>query len=310
MSLYVIGVGHAFPDGRISNSTINEIGLAITASEGEAHFVSERASTLPLDYIKDSKNIDTWAARSVATANASDLGVQAARLALERAGLTSENIGLVLGDCNTPIETTPCEAQRIGGKLAIRCPAYDMTTGVAGLAQMLETLLAWKLSKVPDYVLLVSSGVASQSVDYRSSSALTFSDGAAAMVIAKKPVSTAQTQFQVLDARTSYSEPCDKFVRFPISGHIEMTSDKEPLVVEAARQLIAEEPADYMYGTRYAAIADKNVVSCHREYGDCVGAAPVAALSLGAQKFSPASSVRLLFVGAGSRIGSISLISE
>jgi len=113
MSLYVIGVGHAFPEGRITNDALKENGISVSSDNSSLDFVAERATTLPLFYITETKNIDTWVARSVAQQNASDLGAQAARLALERAGLTSENIGLILGDCNTPIETTPGEAQRI-----------------------------------------------------------------------------------------------------------------------------------------------------------------------------------------------------
>lgn len=99
------------------------------------------------------------------TYTATSLGIEAAKLALEQAGIRAEQLGLVLGDNATPHQTTPSEAQRVAGALGLKVNAFDMTAGTPSLAVMLEYLNNCQSSRLPEYILLVSSNTPTQRVE-------------------------------------------------------------------------------------------------------------------------------------------------
>src|SRR5690606_212376 len=109
--LHIVGMGHAHPDTEITNELLEDLGTGTNAEWIRHHIgIETRRSVLPLDYIRETKNADPRRALEVAQRTPTDLGVAAARMALERAGLAASDIGLVIGNCCTPFETTPAEA--------------------------------------------------------------------------------------------------------------------------------------------------------------------------------------------------------
>ncbi len=190
--MFILGVGAAHPDVEISDEFLASVGLVPTDDEARMLArcgVRARRGSLPLQYIKDTKNREVLEGRPQALATPTTLGVTASRQALERAGITAEQIGLIVADTATPYQTCPSEAQRIGGALGVKIPSYDIVAGAVSLPVYLETLLSWKPERVPDYVLCVSTNTFSQHVAYGGGSALPaylYGDAASAFVISPR----------------------------------------------------------------------------------------------------------------------------
>ena len=96
MSLFLHGLGHFHPENEISNAFLER--LDIGTSEAwilERVGIRTRRSVLPLDYIQKTRNVDIRAAGEAATTNNAEMGAQAARMAVQRAGLAMSDIGMV-----------------------------------------------------------------------------------------------------------------------------------------------------------------------------------------------------------------------
>lgn len=179
--LFVLGAGFYTPESKLSDQFLIDVGLSNQPTEV---VVKERRSTLPLSLLKEEKNRDLVRSMRDATISCSEMGERAARQALERAQIGVEQIGLVIADCVTPIETTPAESQRVAGRLGLKVPAYDIysTNGICPVH--FSILSKWKKERVPNYVLCVSTNAPTQRIDYsKGSEGWIFSDGAAACVV-------------------------------------------------------------------------------------------------------------------------------
>ena len=189
--MFILGVGSAHPDVEVTDEFLASLGLVPTEQESQllARFgVRTRRGSLPLEYIKSSRNKEVLNGRTSAVATPTSLAVAASRQALERAGVTAEQIGLIIADTATPYQTCPSEAQRLGGALGVKIPAYDIVAGSASLPLYLEMLSSWKPERLPDYVLCVSTNTVSQHVAFSGTAlpAYLFGDAAAAFVISPR----------------------------------------------------------------------------------------------------------------------------
>lgn len=163
--LNVLGLGWAIPRGTIDNALLEQLPNALKAGEilNRTGLVS-RPSILGPEYIKATHNIDPWLSKENLIQTPTDLSYSACVHALDQAGITPESIGLLIGECATPLERTPSEGQRLGKKLGIKVPAYDVLAG--SLLQQLDILASWKPELVPDYVSCLSSNTPSQRVNF------------------------------------------------------------------------------------------------------------------------------------------------
>jgi 3-oxoacyl-[acyl-carrier-protein] synthase-3 len=189
--MYIVGAGAAYPETELTDEFLQSLGLRL--SEDEQRVVSRlgvrsRRISLPLEYISSTKNRDVLQARTKATATPTDLGVKAAHQALERAGITIEQVGLVVADCATPYQTCPAEAHRIAGALGVKVASYDIVGGSGAIPLYVEMLSTWKPERVPDYVLCVSTNTPSQQVAFSESalSPYVFGDAASAVVLSPR----------------------------------------------------------------------------------------------------------------------------
>ena len=187
--LHILGVGAAYPSTTLSDEVIRELvgecpNAAFLARTGTVM----RKSSLPLDYIRQTKNQDVLGRRAAALESPTDLAMRATHMALERAGIKAEQLGLVIGDCVTPYQTTPSEGQRVAGRLGLKVPAYDITCGPAALSLLLETILNWNSDRLPEYILCISSNTPTQHVHFREGALepWIFGDAAGAIVLSTK----------------------------------------------------------------------------------------------------------------------------
>lgn len=189
--MFILGAGARHPDNLLTDEVLASLGMA-PASTNEALLtrfgVRSRRTTLPIEYLRETKNVDVLEARKVATATPTSLAVAAAQEAMSRANIGPEQLGLIIADSATPHQTCPSEAQRVGGALGLKLPAYDVTMGLGAVPHFLDMLSSWKPERVPDYVLYVSANTPTQQVRYGLDpiAAAVFGDAASALVLSAK----------------------------------------------------------------------------------------------------------------------------
>ena len=89
MSLNLLGLGHYNPANEITNRFLEDLDIG-TNDEWilERTGIRSRRTVLPLDYIRETRNADPRAAIEAADISNAQLGARAARMALDRAGVS------------------------------------------------------------------------------------------------------------------------------------------------------------------------------------------------------------------------------
>lgn len=237
--LNIVSIGHAYPDTVLDNDFLSTLPDAPSAAEILAQSgIKVRYSSLSKDYITSTLNADTGEAKKQALQTPTEMGVRAAEMALEKAGLSWEDIGLILGDGMTPVQTTPGESQRVGQASGLKIPAYDLFTSSAGFALTCHTLNSWKKERTPDYVLSVSTHTPTQLVDYsKGHERFVYGDGASAVIFS----SSNPGIFSIEDSVFKTDISAGTFIKFNILGHAYYDKDKlHPLVIERTSELYTE----------------------------------------------------------------------
>lgn len=117
--------------------------------------------------------------------SASDLAVPAAQEALKNAGLTPQDLDLIIVATITPDSFFPSTACGIQYKLgASKCAAFDMAAACSGFPYALSTANAFITSGMYKNILVVGSEVLSGFIDWKDrSTCVLFGDGAGAAVV-------------------------------------------------------------------------------------------------------------------------------
>ncbi len=202
--LSILGMGFAHPVGEITNEFLEKLEVGTTAEWiTEKIGIRTRKTSLPIEYISKTRNQRPHDAISVATDTSMTLGLRAAEMALERAGIKAGEVGLLLVNACTPCATSPTESHRLAEALGIEAPAHDLFTACPVFALHIDYLANFESEALPDYVLCISTATLTQHVNYndRSDGAI-WGDGAGAWVISpRKP-----GKLKVLDS-TYHSDP-------------------------------------------------------------------------------------------------------
>ncbi|MEO7427931.1 MAG: beta-ketoacyl-ACP synthase III [Acidimicrobiales bacterium] len=111
------------------------------------------------------------------------LGIDAARQAMERAGVTGDDIDLVILCTSTPDEAMPASASVIQQALGVRGGAVDMNAACSGFVYGLVAADGFLRAGL-QRVLLIGSETMSRIVDWDDrSTAILFGDGAGAVIV-------------------------------------------------------------------------------------------------------------------------------
>ena len=183
--LYLHGLGHFYPENVITNQLLEE--LDIGSNDGwilERVGIRTRRTSLPLDYIKMTKNREPQAAVEARLYTNAQSGAAAARLALERAGLKPEDIGLLISGSSAPDYVTPAEAATVAAELGIEAPCFDLNSACTSFGIQISFLCRMKPETLPPYILLVNPESLTSCVDYSDRrAAVLFGDGSTAAVV-------------------------------------------------------------------------------------------------------------------------------
>ncbi len=166
MRTRIIGTGSYLPERVVSN---REVGASLGI---------EPAAVSRLTGIQERR-------RAAASQASSDLAVEAARPALEAAGLPVSEVGAIVLSTTSPdtvFPSTACHVQRMLGCSTI--PAFDVAASCSGFLYGLSMADAMIRSGQVKTCLVVASEVKSRSVDPADGdTALLFGDGAGAVVL-------------------------------------------------------------------------------------------------------------------------------
>ena len=327
----ILGAGVAYPDVELSDGFLGELGLTPSGSDRlllERFGVKTRRISLPLDYIESTRNENAVEGRKFALTTPTVLGTQAARCAMARAGIRPEQLGLIVADTATPYQTCPSEAQRIGGALGLKVPAYDFVGGAETFPLFIETIRNWKPERVPEFVLCVSTNTPSQHVNYSNDAlaAYLFGDSASAVVISTRVGGklkvldsylrrhgSKRTVF-TLDRHVSCARdqilPSEEVSQGMIQG-IQRLSENHALALKEALvigpQLFAGDSAAC---TNTLGISPEQTPSPTKSHGYALGSSTGAALAESWDLLKSSQQVVILQAGDGMQSGSVMMASE
>jgi len=155
----------------------------------------------------------------------SDMGAKAAKLAIERANITTENIDLVLCATVTPdYFNMPSTACIISDKLGIKnVQALDISAACSGFVYLISIAKAFIESGMKKNVLIIGAEKFSSIVDYTDrSTCILFGDGAGAAIIS----ATNNKEEAFIDVHASADGSYADFLVTPAPGCINPVSQR------------------------------------------------------------------------------------
>ncbi len=165
-----LGIGYSLPDNILSNLDLEKM---VNTSDS---WIVERTG------IRERRIVGSGIKNS-------DLSAEAARLALQDAGIDPLQLDLIIVGTATPdmpFPSTACIIQSLLG--AKNAAAFDLQAGCTGFIYALSVAEKFLLSPEYNYVLVVGCDIVSSVIDYTDrDTCILFGDGAGAMVLGKSP---------------------------------------------------------------------------------------------------------------------------
>lgn len=162
----IVGTGSALPPRRVTNAEL-----------------AERVDTTH-EWIVERTGIE---ARHIAAdgETTATLATEAARKALDAAGIPAEKIGLIVLATATPDQTFPASATRVQTALGINdCIAFDVAAVCTGFLYALSVADNMIKGGMADYALVIGSETFSRILDWEDrTTCVLFGDGAGALVL-------------------------------------------------------------------------------------------------------------------------------
>lgn len=326
--LYLHGIGHFHPENQIDNAFLESLDIGtndewITSRVG----IRNRRTVLPLDYIRATKNKDIRAGHEARLYTNAETGRRAAMMAIERAGIRLEDIGMVVAGDSSPDNAIPMEACTIAKELGLEVPAIDIASACSTFGSHLHFLSAMG-DAVPEYVLTVVPENTTRVTDYSDrSSAILFGDSTAAAIVSNKVKSKIGLQYSSYGGAPSgaYDVHIPKFGHFTQNGSaVQKFAIKR--MTELLRQIqdrVPRERADRLIYighqanlTMLESIVRRCEVPPERhfsnivEYGNQAAAGAPTVISQSWDRFKSGDTVACVVVGSGLSWSSIELYWE
>jgi 3-oxoacyl-[acyl-carrier-protein] synthase-3 len=317
VSLYLHGVGHFHPETEIDNAFLEALDIGTTeAWIMDRVGIRSRRTVLSLDYIKQTKNADPRAAAEASSYDHAELGARAARLALERAGLSPSDIGLTLAGGTAPDNSCPAEACAVAAKLAIDAPAFDVVSACTSFFVPLHFLSMMDPARMPRFVLVVVPETVTCTVDYRDrGTAVIWGDGAAAAIVS----TTVPSRAQVLGTMMGSNPRAFEKVVVPRQGFFRQDGPSvQKFAVKTMSSMLKTLQQDFHAPGRslhfighqanfrmLESVCKSCEIAPHRhhhnvaDFGNTGAAGAPSVLSMGWDSFSPEHDVAMAGVGAG-----------
>ena len=167
-SIRILGTGSYVPPKRLKNADLEKMGLDTTDE-----WIQKRTG------IKERRIADP-------DVTASDLGYEAALNALKVAGLTAQDIDLIIVATITPDTCCPSAANWLQAKLdATRAVTFDVTAACSGFIFGLNVAEQYLRNKTFKHVLVVASEIMTRTLNWKDrATCILWGDGAGAAILA------------------------------------------------------------------------------------------------------------------------------
>jgi 3-oxoacyl-[acyl-carrier-protein] synthase-3 len=149
--------------------------------------IRSRRTVMPLDYIRETRNRDPILGQEAALYTHGQTGKRAAEMAVARAGIEMDDVGLVITGSSHPDSMSPADACWVARELGLEVPSFDMNSACTSFFTTLFMLSGMGPDALPDFVLVVTPESLTTTVDYadRSASVL-WGDGTTAAVLSTR----------------------------------------------------------------------------------------------------------------------------
>lgn len=166
MSIKIIGTGSAVPALKVSNEELSK--LVDTSDE----------------WIKTRTGIEE---RHICTSESlTDLALTSARAALQDAGITSDELDLIICATIRPDFMTPSMSCTIQEELGANCPGFDLNAACSGFLYAIDAALGYFARGKVKKVLIIAAESMSKLVDWSDrATCVLFGDGAGAVILSE-----------------------------------------------------------------------------------------------------------------------------
>jgi 3-oxoacyl-[acyl-carrier-protein] synthase-3 len=215
--LYLHAVGHFHPETVLDNQFLTSLDIGVDAKWIEDRVgIIERRTTLPLDYLRQTRNREPRAAAEAAHTTATEMSAGATRMALERAGLEASQLGMIISGGCSPEMQIPADSSRIANALGIGATCFDLHSACSSFASQIHFLNQMRPEALPDFVLVVNSEAFTHTIDYNDRrQAVLFGDAASAVIVSSRVPSP-----NVITDTSFGSDPAgQQYVTIPTGGH-------------------------------------------------------------------------------------------
>ena len=215
--LYLHALGHFHPETVLDNHFLSSLDIGVDVKWIEDRVgIIERRTTLPLEYLRQTRNQDPRAAAEAALTTPTQMSVHATELALERAGLSASNLGMIISGGCSPEMQIPADSSRIANALGIAATCFDLHSACSSFASQIHFLNQMRPEALPDYVLVVNSETFTRSIDYSDRrQAVLFGDAATAAIVSSRVPSPS-----VISETSFGSDPAGQHqITIPTGGH-------------------------------------------------------------------------------------------
>jgi len=311
------GLGHFHPENRITNQFLTDLDIGTNEEWiDERVGISTRRTVLPLDYIRETRNSNLMAAIEAAEYSHADTGEIASKMALERAGISADDVGMVIAGSSCPDHMSPADACMIAQRLGIEAPAFDVNSACTSFHVAMQLLSMMRPEDVPEYVLLVTPESLTTTVDYSDrSAAVLWGDGTTAAVVSTRVPSRIEILGNLLESSPAGADKVTvpHFGYFGQEGRtVQMFAIKKTIrVVRKLRASHGSEDRPFHFVghqanmkmletvCRQADIADErhhyNVI----DYGNTGAAGAPGVVSMRWDSWAPGDDIALVGVGSG-----------
>ncbi len=215
--LYLHALGHFHPETVLDNHFLTSLDIGVDVKWIEDRVgIIERHTTLPLEYLRHTRNHDPRAAAEAAHTTPTEMSVRATRMALERAGLEASQLGMIVSGGCSPEMQIPADSSRIANAMGISPTCFDLQSACSSFASQIHFLDLMRPEALPDFVLVVNSETFTRSIDYRDRrQAVLFGDAASAAIVSSRVPAPA-----VISDTSFGSDPRGQHqITIPTGGH-------------------------------------------------------------------------------------------
>ncbi|WP_154224397.1 ketoacyl-ACP synthase III [Marinicella rhabdoformis] len=314
-NLYIHGAGHYHPQNVIDNAFLESLGIETNDQWiMERVGIKSRRTVMNLDYIKTSQN-QFLNEREVLESSA-EMGCKAIEMALSRAGVSKEQVGMVVAASCAPTYSLPANACVIAQQAGINALGIDISSACSSFAAHIHFLSNMGASAMPDYVVCVIPESWTTTTDFSDRrTAVLIGDGAAAVVVSKKHVADLKVKQTFMKSDPASWEK----VQTPTGGHfyqdglsVQKFAIKKTMATFKHLQKSEDKILNQHYFISHQAnlsmlksvckkldIQDEKHLFNVDEFGNCGGAGAPSVLSQNWDVFKAGDLLTLIVVGAG-----------